>query len=238
MNASLVWVVRILLLVTSLQASWAFAGDWPAIPVPDEARLSVVGEDLALGSVPVKIWRFDAWISLDEALAYYRAAWSEPAAELQGQGAPGMLESRQDEWTILSRYEKGYLTTVQLQASGREAAQGLIAVSKLPQAEVDLPQSRKVLLDPQAQITSDIGSVDGNKRARTITATTTSSLSHAVAAYRSLYGRAGWTELTAGQESAQPAGVAMMFNRAGEEVSLVLAELDGTTAITLVHVRF
>lgn len=236
----LVKVRTALILFGSLFVSSVHAGifdrqpKWPQIPLPEKSQLTVVMENAKVNGIPTQSYIMTSWQPLAESIEFYRKSWATTESKLLKSGAVGYKENRLENVHILSRIEGNFLITFQFDTNIEKTTKAILGISLLPgKRHRPARLGRGVLLDPQAEIMTDIEAIDDGKQSRTIVASRKGNVSQCTRTYHSLYTGRGWTRL--GGESAGTDNV-LFLNKGRGEVNIVCAQSAQGTMLTLVQV--
>lgn len=231
------WISKIRHLFSILSLfilSTAVHAKWPEIPLPKDARLTVVSDQMILNGVEMKSWAINSWMPAEKTVEFYKKTWEKPTIE----NAPGFVESAFEGWHIISRLEGDYQITVQLDDSVLQTTKGLVSISKLPALKNPPAIGRGFPKVGEMQFINDIKAVDQNKKSRTIVARTTASVKKSVEHYRRVYKRKGWEEQTHQFAYEGQNKFGLLFNKRGKELNLTITRTSDKTDIVAVLVDY
>lgn len=120
---------RLALLLVAV-ACCSSAKGLPLVPFPEDATISVVGEQLEVYGLPLMAYEFHSPESVERVATFYKAIWQANAGDADADQP--FLEKELGGWKVLSRLELGHNITVQLKAAGVRGTQVLVGVSPLP----------------------------------------------------------------------------------------------------------
>lgn len=102
----------------------------PDFPAPDDAKVSLVSDSMTIQGRNMSVRAFISDDSVDDVVAYYQELWKDPPVK----GAPGVAYEPDAiaPWHLLTRVEKGYIMTVQVQKHGVDGSYGYLALGRLP----------------------------------------------------------------------------------------------------------
>ena len=162
------------------RADSAALGD---LPLPPLAESRAVANDLVQNGRLVSIATLEPAGSLEETLAFYRAAW--PADE----NGPGHLESAVGEWSLISHVTDATSLVVQLKTGGG-APEGLIsAMSLVPIAGALAPPPP---MPAGGELLSSTSATDASLTANTSVVSSRARPGELAGFYRDTMRRAGW----------------------------------------------
>lgn len=207
--------------------SQSAAADWPELPVPDDAKVVVVGEDMNINGLPTRISELSSSRSPEEILSYYRQEWQAPAVS----DGPGYIEKEAGGWQILSRYEEPYFYTVQVSESAMGSSFGFLAVS-MPMELVNY-EPEELAMPAGSEILSDVVSDDAGKRGRVVHFKNSQSIEANYNFYVKRYLADGWAELS--HLPADRNKALLLMNKGSGEVSIVFNRLDNESYGVLVE---
>ena len=156
--------VSLLLILLSSMSAWATKAPW--VLFPDDARVTVIGEQLTVFGLPLMAYEFHSAQSVAELVAFYTSEWSR--RDSASDEAPPYIESELAGWRVLSHLELGHNITVQLRDGGIRGTQVLVGVSPLPDYLTTQRRNRidvHVPLLGGTRMTSLVASVDRGQRA-------------------------------------------------------------------------
>jgi hypothetical protein len=146
-----------LCLAAGLPAS-AGAGDWPSVPLPEEAQSSTVAEQMTLNGASMRVRVFVSPRPPSDVAGWFRRTLGEPLVESKVQGK-----------LVLGRKQGDYYQTVQLEAAGT-GTRGTVAVTSLRSAQENGAQTRARLehwlarLPAGTRVVTDMVSRDGDRQ--------------------------------------------------------------------------
>ena len=211
-----------LLLALLINSSSVFAKDleWPKEIFPDGAHVKVIAETMKFNGVPMKIWEFTAIAEYNDVKEFYQRNWQLPSEGLKP-GAPGFQITEAEDGCVISRADREFMITVQLKrVESGQSVKGNFAVSRLlSEANSAFELGKEFPAMVGTEFINDIEAVDGQKKSRTIVATSDAPYKSVVNFYRSTMKRKGWFEQT---EQLQPdnRGIALMFVSASKEMNI------------------
>lgn len=211
--------------------------DWPRELFPDDAYVKVIAETMKFNGVPMKIWEFTAIAEYENVKEFYQRNWQLPAEGLNP-GAPGFQITEAEGGCVISRVDREFMITVQLKkAESGQSVKGNFAVSRLLRevsSAFELGKDFPAMVG--TEFINDIEAVDGQKKSRTIVATSDAPYKSVVSFYRSTMKRKGWFEQT---EQLQPdnRGIALMFVRASREMNVSISPENDKVNIVAVETR-
>ncbi|MGQ7848685.1 hypothetical protein ACUNV4_29585 [Granulosicoccus sp. 3-233] len=126
------------------------------IPLPFNASIQSVGNNLQHNGQQVSVATFRSAAPLDETVAYYRELWSQERAE----GIPGMVENHAGQWLILGQLQNGFQAVLQLNREEHSRSEGFLSVMQLGAAHVSTSSDG---LLPGMQRVSTTRSQDGGR---------------------------------------------------------------------------
>ncbi len=230
-----------LILMCSLFVPFTHAGifdrqpKWPEIPLPEKSELTVVMENAKVNGIPTQSFIMTSWQPLAKSIEFYRKSWATTESKLLKSGAVGYKENRLDNVHILSRIEGNFLITFQFDTNIEKTTKAILGISVLPgKRHRPARLGHGVLLDPQAEIMTDIEAIDDGKHSRTILASRKGNVSQCTRTYHSLYTGRGWTRLEGDSSGADNV---LFLNKGRGEVNIVCTKSPEGTMVTLVKVN-
>lgn len=228
-----------LLLALLINAPFVLAEDidWPREIFPEDAHVKLVAETMRFNGVPMKIWEFTAIAEYDDVKEFYQRNWHSPAKGLKPR-APGFQIIEAEDGCVISRMEGEFIIAVQLKkATSGQSVKGNFSVSKLLNEEgsvFELGKNFPALAG--TEFINDIEAVDGQKKSRTVVATSEAPYKSVVNFYRSTMKRKGWFEQTA-QLQPDNRGIALMFVNASKEMNIAISPENNKVHIVAVETR-
>ncbi len=203
------------------------AAAWPAPPLPADARVEVVADDMVLNGQPSRVLRFKSAGTPADVLAFYREKF----------GARHVEHRARDTQVIATRQGEHFVT-VQLRPVGGQV-QGTVMTTLLraPGKSATALETEK-WLPPTSALLSTMQSVDAGKRSLMVVGANRSSLQanrdHLVAAM----GAAGFRVV---KEDSHPAGerpaMSVQLSGSGETVDLTISDAGAYRALVINRTR-
>lgn len=189
-------------LLTSLSG---FANAWPDPLLPRAAVATAVSENMELNGLPMRIWQIHSKEPIEQTLKFYRETWAHPAAK----GVPPYIENNAGKWKIISRVEKIYLITVQLDSDEKKETTGILAISQLepPPQRVTTPDYPKL---PGSTVLQELNNHDIGKDALTVVLENGYSVASNRDYYRKYYVAKGWAEIRSTQDASAVGDVLLL----------------------------
>jgi len=117
----------LLLGMTLCLAMQAQARKPPEFPAPPKARVSWIGQDVAVNGIGMAVRQFNTRSPIDKVTDFYRNEWREGEDD-----GPGYTETTaMSPWYLMTRVEEGYLMTAQYMTADDGGTWGYLAISKL-----------------------------------------------------------------------------------------------------------
>jgi hypothetical protein len=213
------------------QASYAGRPDFPA---PPKAAVEWVGQNIEVNGIKQSIRAFHSNESIEDVVKFYRKEWKRPIAK----DKPGFMESIDAApWYIISRIEKGYLMTVQvqIQKNDESSSWGYLSMSHLPDADPsdEAPQLGKTVPRiPGSIVMSELKSDDPGKKATTVIISNTHSVRNNADFYRSHYLNKGWTMET-DKNLGRSEAHSLVFKTRTNRITIMLLEDKDYTRIVV-----
>lgn len=177
-----------LLFIGLICAAGSVLAKAPEIPLPDDTRVTTLGESMRVNGNEVFIRTFRSDESAQDFVDFYRDEWGET-----GNSDPGYtVNNFKDPWTIISRIEDGYLLTVQVQSDGDDGSIGTLAVSRLPDGDRKVKLADGFPSMGGSDVLNEVASKDLGQSGRTMMLSNKHDLSTNVDFYRGRYGEDGW----------------------------------------------
>ncbi|TDJ64974.1 MAG: hypothetical protein E2O36_00835 [Proteobacteria bacterium] len=161
----------------------------PEFPVPDDARVAPIGQNMRVNGSVISARHFSSRESTEEIIDFYREEWGkkarrDPAFTVTNVHAP---------WTIISRIEDGYLMTVQVRATDTGGSEGLLGMSRLSDAKVKHQLGQGFPLMGGSKVINEVISQDVGQSGRTMIVGNKHDIRTNVDFYRGRYETEGWT---------------------------------------------
>ncbi len=208
--------------------SFQLAARPPEIPVPKNAQVSLVGQNMTVGGKTMTVRQFYSRDKLAKVKEFYYRRW----AKGEQRDMPGYLETHDmPPWHIISRLEEGYLLTVQIQAAGG-GTRGYLGTSKLIQEAPKLSNYDSVPRMAGSEIVHDMQTRDVGQSGETLMLSNKHSLSSNTNYYKNYYLQRGWrTDL----DQAIPASNMhiLAFTNGQEKINIVLTGDNNNTKIVV-----
>ena len=168
----------------------------PDFPPPPQASVEWVGQNMEINGIPSAVRAFHSNKSIEDVVEFYRKEWRNPV----GKDMPGYLENiAAAPWYIISRAEKGYLLTVQVQVNERtgKGSWGYLSLGRLPDMDdFDFERGKGIPKMRDSQVLNESTSKDPGKKAKTLLISNNHTIENNIAFYRSHYEGLGWTNET------------------------------------------
>lgn len=210
---------------------WAFAEQWPEFPYPDNARLSVVGDQMRVNGVPMQMFELTSREQPESVLEFYREAWHKPTLE----GAPGFSETEMGGWQLISRIDEPYLFAVQVGEYTMGSTVALLSLSTLPVARLDHESGKGFPSLGGTEFALDLVSEDPGKHARTLQFRNNFSVMQNYRFYLRRFEAEGWGRLTDQTVGANEA--VLMMGRGSSELNMTFFHKEGDTHMVAVQTR-
>jgi len=173
----------------------------PDFPPPDEASVDKVGDAMVVNGIATEIRSFYTKKSTEKVADFYHKEWKKGD---EGR-TPGYTDTdAMVPWRLITRIEDGYLMTVQFQEADQGGSWGYLAMSPLPDKDMDkIELGKNVPLMNDSSVIREIEHDDPGKKARTLLVSNSHSVSSNINYYRNYYIDKGWSvetdyELTRG----------------------------------------
>lgn len=122
------------------------------LPVPDEADLQIVAQDMLHNGNQVYLAALESEQALAESVRFYQNLWKQPVKE----GLPGLVQSRTGHWLLLGRLEGQTHTVIQLDSSLPDRTSGFISRVVLGESSISVARpSFAGLIELSSTSTSD-----------------------------------------------------------------------------------
>lgn len=154
---------RLLLIVLmgALSSHYVNAKSIADVPTPHGVELAWVGQQINQNGMPMDVQSLRSRMDVEKIISYYRQAWADPVAE----GAPGFVENKTGDWTVISRFDGTTNMVVQVKpGAAYQGSEGFISVTRL----ADMKTAKHSFSPPPgAQLVSQTESLDNNITAET-----------------------------------------------------------------------
>lgn len=176
------------ILVISLLAHANALARAPEFPLPDDIRISHLGDSLRVNGNDVNVQLFSSDDSAQEILDFYREQWGTGASH-----DPGFTQTNlQEPWTMISRIEDKYLMTVQVQPTSSGGSKGILGLSRLPERSQAPKLGEGFPAMGDSQVLNEVASKDLGQSGRTMLLGNKHDIGTNAAFYRTRYRDDGW----------------------------------------------
>jgi hypothetical protein len=160
----------------------------PELPAPDEAQVTVVGNNMRVNGINSSIRRFTTKESLEDVLQFYHDEWSAPRGD-----EPGYTVSNVNvPWTVISRIEDEHLMTVQVQSASNGGSGGFLSISRLPKGNRSPKLGENFPTMQGSHTLNEVLSEDPGQSGRTMLLGNKHDIQTNVAFYRGRFKNDGW----------------------------------------------
>lgn len=218
-------------LFLSFVAPVVLAEPWPEFPVPDDARVSVVGDQMKVNGVPMQMFELTSRAKPEAVLEFYRQAWRKPTIK----GAPGFSEIEMGGWQLISRIEEPYLFAVQAGEYTMGTTVALLSLSTLPVAKLDHDLGKGFPSLGGTEFALDVFSEDPGKNGRTLQFRNNFSVMQNYRFYLRQFEGKGWELLT--DQTSGPNEAVLMMGRGSSELNMTFVRREGDTHMVAVQTR-
>ena len=209
----------------------AHAENWPEFPIPVKERAVIVGNQLSVNGLPMKIMEMTSQSNVNDIVEFYKKAWKEPVKK----GVPGYIINQLAPYIIVSRAEKDFLFTIQIKRYPKKGSYSLLAISKVQDKKEFIRLGKGFPKMNTTDVVSDIKSQDLYQNGRTLIMNNSFSIQSNINFYRDYYLKRGWNDVTQGQLSGINTAV-MIMNKNNDELNLTFNRADSKTHIVAVAV--
>ena len=224
---------RLFLIISLLYSCAAFSNNFPNIPFPDHAHVQVVAEDMNLNGVNLQTFKVVSELDKRNFIKFYEGKWKS-----LDENVPGVIQDEFGDWTILSRLEKGYMLTIQIDNTKKLRVEALATVSNLPSID-SLPSRGRGFPKYEGMVVeNDIVSKDLNKTSRTIIARTDKNFNSVVSYYRRYFIREGWTLQGDKSVFQDENSQVFLFEKSKRELSISIARQGQGTGLVAVFTDY
>lgn len=98
------------------------------IPLPFDARVLSVGNDVEHNGQRLSLATFQSSSSVDDTVAFYRQLWENS----QEDDKPGMVVNRVGEWLVIGQLQDGFQSVLQLKLQEPHRSEGFLSVMRVP----------------------------------------------------------------------------------------------------------
>lgn len=160
----------------------------PDFPPPEDAKVSVVSENMMVQGRNMSVRAFISDDSVADVVDFYKSLWQEPPVKK----APGFAYEPDAiaPWQLVTRVEDGYVMTVQVQGHGVDGSYGYLALGRLPDPGDGPATAPQPPAMDGSTVLSNVLSDDAGKDAQTAMLQNEFSIDSNVNFYRGHY--AGW----------------------------------------------
>ncbi len=202
----------------------------PDFPVPRSATTEIVGNNMAVGGRQMDIRQFYSRDRLEKFKDFYYRKW----ARGENGSEPGYVETDVNPpWHIITRVEKGYLMTVQVQRADDGGSWGYLATSRLKQDPSSVTQQlTSIPRMADSEVVHSLQSRDIGQSGNTLMLENKHSLSGNINYYRRYYRQRGWREDM--DQPIAPAGMHVLaFTKGRDKINIVLTGNHKKTSIVV-----
>ena len=206
----------------------------PEIPIPDDMRVTYLGQNLRVNGNDVSVRTFQSTDSAQEIVDFYRKEWGEEGNPVD----PGYtVTNLKEPWTLITRIEDNYLMTVQVQADWNDGSKGMLAISRLPDRHRAPKLAEGFPSMGGSTVLNEVLSEDLGQSGRTLALGNSHDLATNVSFYRNRYRDGGWA-IDMDQALGHRMHV-LAVRKSRERVNLVLSRSkDGSTVIVANEVTY
>tara|TARA_R110001592_G_C13189889_1_gene752291 strand:+ start:3749 stop:4438 length:690 start_codon:yes stop_codon:yes gene_type:complete len=209
----------------------AHAENWPEFPIPKNERAVIVGNQIAVNGLTMKIMEMTSKSTVSDIIEFYKKAWEVPVKK----DAPGYIVNEVNPYTIISRAEKDFLMTIQVKKHEKKGSYSLLAISNVQNERVVSILGKGFPKMNTTEVLSDIKSQDIYQEGRTLIMENSFSVQSNINFYRDYYLKRGWNDITQGQVSSTNMAV-MIMNKNKHELNLTFNRAENRTHIVAVAV--
>lgn len=207
-----------------LLALAARATPWPAPPLPQDAQVEVVAQDMVLNGQPSRVLRFKASASQGELLDFYRQKFGAQR-----------VEHRARDTRVIAARQGDHFITVQLRPLAGGQVQATVMTTLLrPASKSATAAATEKWLPPDTALLSTLQSNDGGKHSVMVVGANRSSLQanrdHVVAA---LQDRGFRVVKEAGAATQPRAALSLQLSSASEAVELTISDAGAYRALVI-----
>ena len=198
----------------------------PKLPPPPKSSVGLMGEETVLNGLEMNMRQFQSELEVPEVLQYYAEHWPQGSEQ-----EPGMVVTdAMKPWKIVTRSENGYLMTVQVKpGSEGKGSTGFLAISKLPDPDVEPEIGKGFPVMHGSQPLNDVRTSDPGKDGRTMAFLNDRTADANRDYYRNWYQSRGWTM---DMDKAPGTGAYVLSFRSGDKgVNIVINGRTGRTYI-------
>jgi hypothetical protein len=179
----LLWIALTLFAMPAVNAA-----KMPEIPMPEDARVTRMGESMRVNGNDVIIRTFTSKESAQDVVDFYREEWGESR-----NAEPGYtINNLKKPWTLISRIENEYLITVQVRADSDDASFATVAISRLSDRSRAPKLGEGFPTMGGSDVLNEVVSKDLGQSGRTMMLGNKHDMATNVDFYREQYGAGGW----------------------------------------------
>lgn len=192
-RCALGWSLVCFATIGHAQVFTASTNAWPEFPKPPKSNVTTVSDDMRMNGIPMKIFRFEADVSVPELVAFYEAHWN---GRTQGATDPKVqvqqaVVTRKGEDVLIGKFHGPFYLMVKAAPSGVQASAGTLSISLIAGHEYTV-DARGVMAPDRATPMSVVESADGGRISKQVAFSAPMSM-QAVASYYERSARArGW----------------------------------------------
>lgn len=191
------------------------------MPLPDKARLALVGADMVHNSSRMSIATYHSHQHYSEVLEFYRLEW------FRDEDLPGYVEYESGGWSIIARLQDGVNLALQVRDDGQGKTTGLVSALELEDAgEVYMPS---IAIPAGAELLSSTRSQDGSRGAHTWLLRSHSRPGEVTSFYRDHLQRNGWKVVS--DRAMARSSILLLSGSSGTMEVTASSDQDGTLVI-------
>lgn len=208
-------------LAVSASANWAVS-----VPVPPQATLEIISENVEHNGMSMSVGRIVSTEPLETNLDFYRTTWSlNDSTE-----TPGYVEQSFDNWIAISRLENGFNTVIQFDQNAEVSGSAIVSVMSIDQSSTIGFNSSSH--PGNAELLSSTRTHDDGRDATVQVLRSGMSIDSVKQFYASHFRRHGWNLVS--DRSVMDSHV-LMFNKKLEKAEVYLGQDPGGSTLVVIN---
>lgn len=195
---------------------------WPIVQAPPQSNKEKVAENVRVNGLAMQISHFKSYLSAREVLNFYRNKWSAK-----------FDESTHGQWQQISRMQKNYFITVQVQEAGFSNSFGRINILNLSEKPAAIGVNTPMIFD--SEILNEVVTKDKSNISIVTLIANKYSVDANTQYYESYYKQKGWNVVLAQTE--QQENQMLVFRKQNTEITITLNPFNSGSSIVMNYVE-
>ncbi|GAA5218219.1 hypothetical protein ACFSJ3_15195 [Corallincola platygyrae] len=226
-----------LLVITFLTATLglqAQATDWPTFPVPDNAQVTIIAQEIRNNGLPLHILELRTDKTMAEVMSFYRQEWTNNTGDVEG-----FIEQELNGAPLISHYDPSEQMMFAVQLNKVQGITiGTLSISYMGifEDESDFSPGKGLPVPARSVVIQDFTAAEMVGSSRTATIRTKQSIAMAKEFYLKHYMNRGWQNISYRMKDSRSKGI-LLFSRNGNEVQLIFSRPKGSDVTDIVMVQ-